>query len=597
MEWLESLIMGVVQGLTEFLPVSSDGHLNITDKLFARFAGLSRPEKENIFFFVMLHVGTLMAIIVHYRSAWITALKGLLGSTDVPTEYRRNPVIWVGLLAGVATSPLVPLKLFVMKWIEESFKGTIFTGIGFLITAAVLILTIFLQRRGGEGKGPAQTTLLDALLIGLAQMFAPLPGVSRSGLTVAAGLGLGLSRTWAVGFSLLMAVPAIAGAAVFGIKDVDSNTLTHDRIAQTIAAATVAGLIGYAAIVWLLKIVKSGKMWYFSVYLIVLGITLLTVAAIFGDVPSADTGKTNAPDRSAWFSPARPADRGREARALGLWIVPSKVARIQILSSLGGKAGATRDLRVWCWDDLWELVAEHHSDTPIRLGFAGARAVFSEAVRRAQEAGELGATKQVVHWPGFRRRVRDRIDSWTRIERSPNAQAPDQNATTPDEWAIYRHYHAILDQLGAVDFAGFGVWASKALAEHIPEALTDLTSVTFLDLNTHTPAIEHVVSAFEQSARSVRITLAYDPDTELAESFEPALRRRERWLTRGYEERSFSMIAGRPAGLESIERRALPRRRSSSSQARRDGWSQNHRCPQSGGRGSPRGARGETTAR
>jgi undecaprenyl-diphosphatase len=317
MEWLESLVMGVVQGLTEFLPISSDGHLNLTDKLFARFTGLSRPEAENIFFFVMLHVGTLAAIVLYYRRSAIAGAKGLLGSADIPPEYQRSQVVWVGLLAGVATSPLVPLKLFLMDYIERSFQGTLMTGVGFLITAAVLLLTLWLQRRTRpeSGKGPSETTLLDALLIGIAQMFAPLPGVSRSGLTVAAALGLGLSRTWAVGFSLLLAVPAILGAAVFEVRHVDPQTLSADRIAQTVAASVLAGLIGYGAIAWLVKIVSSGRMWYFSVYLIVLGTAVLTSVAIFGDVP--DAGKANAPHRSAGRLDSGPDDPGGEARSAG----------------------------------------------------------------------------------------------------------------------------------------------------------------------------------------------------------------------------------------------------------------------------------------
>jgi undecaprenyl-diphosphatase len=315
MEWLESLVMGVVQGLTEFLPISSDGHLNLTDKLFARFADLSRPEAENIFFFVMLHVGTLAAILIYYREYAIEGAKGLLGSAEVPDGYRRSQILWIGLLAGVATSPLVPLKLFLMDYIEQSFHGTLMTGVGFLITAAVMVLTFWLQRRSQNqaGKGPAETTLLDALLIGIAQMFAPLPGVSRSGLTVAAALGLGFSRTWAVGFSLLLAVPAILGAAVFEVRHVDPHTLNADRIAQTVAASVLAGVIGYGAIAWLVKIVRSGRMWYFSVYLIVLGTAVLTSVAIFGDVP--DAGKANAPHRSVGRLHPRPDDPGGEARS------------------------------------------------------------------------------------------------------------------------------------------------------------------------------------------------------------------------------------------------------------------------------------------
>ena len=117
-----------------------------------------------------------------------------------------------------------------MKLIKQSFESITAAGVGFLITAAVLGVTARL--RGGE-KGPAEMTWLDALLIGIAQMFAPLPGVSRSGLTIAAALAVGLSRSWAVGFSLLMAVPAILGADVSEFFELDNAKLDADRVAQT----------------------------------------------------------------------------------------------------------------------------------------------------------------------------------------------------------------------------------------------------------------------------------------------------------------------------------------------------------------------------
>lgn len=275
MDWIESLILGVVQGITEFLPISSDGHLSITQQGFAWWTGRSRTGAENLFFDVMLHVGTLAAIVVYYRAVVKTGTKGLLGSEEVPPTYRRAAVIRTGLLAGVATTPLIPLALFLKKWIEKTFESAAAAGIGFLITAAVLLLTIRLQKRGEGGKGPLETSWLDALLIGTAQMFAPLPGVSRSGLTVAAALSLGLSRAWAVGFSLLIAVPAILGATVLEIKKVDPATLSADRIAQTVSAAIVAGAVGYGAIIWLVKIVRSGRLWYFSVYLVILGLVVL----------------------------------------------------------------------------------------------------------------------------------------------------------------------------------------------------------------------------------------------------------------------------------------------------------------------------------
>ena len=213
MEWLESLVLGVVQGITEFLPVSSDGHLLLTQNLFAWITGITKTGKENLFFDVILHLGTTAAILVHYRGVIAQGLRGLMGADQVPAGFRRPEVVRVGLLAAVATSPLIPLALFLKKMIEKTFEGITFAGVGLLITAAVLTLTAWLRRRDGM-KGPAETTWIDALLIGVAQMFAPLPGVSRSGLTIAAALALGLSRTWAVGFSLMIAVPAVSCAGL-----------------------------------------------------------------------------------------------------------------------------------------------------------------------------------------------------------------------------------------------------------------------------------------------------------------------------------------------------------------------------------------------
>ncbi len=274
MEWLESLVLGLVQGITEFLPISSDGHLLLVQNAFARMTGVKHTGEENLFFDVILHLGTTVAILVYNREYIVKGVRGLLGKDDVPDGFHRSQIVRVGLLAAVATTPLIPLALFFMKLIKKAFEGTTVAGFGFLVTAAMLALTAWLSRRGGT-KGPAETTYLDALLIGVAQMLAPLPGVSRSGMTIAAALALGLSRTWAVGFSLLIAVPAILGAAVKEIKDIDPATLSTDRISQAIAATALAGVVGYFAIHWLFKIVRSGHVWYFSVYLVVLAIVVL----------------------------------------------------------------------------------------------------------------------------------------------------------------------------------------------------------------------------------------------------------------------------------------------------------------------------------
>lgn len=295
MEWLKAIVLGVVQGVTEFLPISSDGHLVIAQNLFDWLNGVKSTGEENLFFDVILHLGTTVAILVYYRREIATGLRGLLGADDVPHGFRRPQVIHVGILAAIATAPLVPLALFFMKPIKESFKGITMAGVGFLITATILLLTAWLSRRDGP-KGPAETRWWHALLIGLAQTLAPLPGVSRSGTTIATGLALGLSRPWAVGFSLMMAVPAILGAVAKEILDMvkeHPGLPPAEYIAQALTATIVAGLVGYAAITWLLRIVRSGRIWYFSVYLIVVGTLVLAVAIRGG---SANAGRSYAVD-------------------------------------------------------------------------------------------------------------------------------------------------------------------------------------------------------------------------------------------------------------------------------------------------------------
>jgi undecaprenyl-diphosphatase len=340
MDWFESLILGAVQGVTEFLPISSDGHLAITQQAFARLKGSTSGQEENFFFDVMLHLGTLTAILIYYRAVIRTAARGLLGLAVVPPAYRRGAVVRTGLLAAVATAPLVPLALFFLKYIKQAFTSTTATGAGFLVTAAVLLLTARLQSRGEGGKGPSDTTWLDALLIGLAQMFAPLPGVSRSGLTVAAALGLGLSRAWAVGFSLLIAIPAILGAAVKELKDVDPATLGADRIAQTVAATALAGVVGYGAIIWLVKIVRSGRMWYFSVYLVVLGLAVLAASASSPSSSSSSRGVS--PDVRSEGAADGASRRGGSGPAAGRGegLGHGPVAGPLVAGSLAGPVGA-----------------------------------------------------------------------------------------------------------------------------------------------------------------------------------------------------------------------------------------------------------------
>ncbi len=312
MDWIEYLTLGVVQGITEFLPISSDGHLTIAQRVFEVLRGVKRTGAENQFIDVVLHLGTLAAILLHYYKVGETGARGLLGSTDVPPPYQRSAVIRTGLLAVVATLPAVPVGLFLKKFLEGTLEGLVWSGVGFLITAGVLLLT---TRLPGGNKGPSETTWTDALLIGVAQAFAPLPGVSRSGLTIAAALGLGLNRAWAVQFSLLMAIPAILGANVLELRHIHGLAIPQSEVAPLIAATVLAGVVGYLAIVWLVRVVRSGRMWYFSVYLVVLGLGVLAWAVARGGNP--DVRRSTTLDGTVRVGPAGPLAGGSGAGPIG----------------------------------------------------------------------------------------------------------------------------------------------------------------------------------------------------------------------------------------------------------------------------------------
>ncbi|GIW88874.1 MAG: undecaprenyl-diphosphatase [Isosphaeraceae bacterium] len=274
-EWIRVLFLGLVQGLTEFLPISSDGHLALFQILTNGWLGLEQTGSEHIFFDVMLHLGTTAAIVWSCRNQVRAGVLGLLGKEGVAEGYRRPALIRLGVLTIVAMLPLLPVVLF-RKQIAELFESLTAVGWGFLVTAVVLLVTSRL--RGGE-KGPREMNWLDALLIGAAQALAPLPGVSRSGMTVAMALARGFTKTWAVGFSLMLAVPTILCAAAYELKGAQWSALTPLRIGQIVAATVVAGAVGYVAILWLVRAVRSGKLWYFSVYLIALGTVILAILA------------------------------------------------------------------------------------------------------------------------------------------------------------------------------------------------------------------------------------------------------------------------------------------------------------------------------
>jgi undecaprenyl-diphosphatase len=262
-EFWEAIILGAVQGVTEFLPISSDGHLVVTQALLKTAGLASATERDHLHFDVVLHVGTLLAIVLVF---WRELLA-------LVTHPRR-----AGLVV-LASIPAAVVGLTVKNHIEKAFQSPLMAGVGFLVTALFLFLGhragSILARFGREPRSLEKITAGDAMLIGGAQALAILPGVSRSGSTIATGVLLGISREAAAVFSFLMAVPVIGGAILLIAKDIAQGEGKIGRWDVAAVGTVVSFLVGVVALKWLLRVLSRGGLIGFSVYCLVAGIAVI----------------------------------------------------------------------------------------------------------------------------------------------------------------------------------------------------------------------------------------------------------------------------------------------------------------------------------
>jgi len=250
--WFESIVLGIVQGLTEFLPVSSSGHLVVVPAIF----GWKQP---SLTFDLVLHLGTLIAVVFAFRrELWTLVLAGFGKGDDISGSRR---LIW---LLFIGTIPAAIAGIAFGSFFEDRFDDPLTTCFELLGTAAILLVAEFVIRRG-EGHEPVDTRRAGA--IGVAQAIAILPGISRSGATIGTGLVTGVSREVATRFSFLLAIPAIAGAVATKIPDVVDGKF---RITgPVIAGFFVSMIVGWLSIEWLLRYVRTHSFVPFAIYLIV----------------------------------------------------------------------------------------------------------------------------------------------------------------------------------------------------------------------------------------------------------------------------------------------------------------------------------------
>ena len=258
MKILQSSILGLVQGLTEFLPVSSSGHLIVFKKLF----GIDQ-EQFGLTFDIALHFATLIAVFIVFWPDILAILK--------------KPVQKLTGLLIIATIPAALVGLFLNDYIEKISQSGGFLGISFIITA---VLLYFSQKAGKRVKTIESMSYVDAAVIGVTQGIAVMPGISRSGSTTSAGLFAGLQKEDAMRFAFLMSIPVILGSAVLGVKDIVSEPAAVEW-GPVIVGMLAAGISGYVAIRFMLNFFKKRSLNIFAVYTAVLGILIVADQLFF----------------------------------------------------------------------------------------------------------------------------------------------------------------------------------------------------------------------------------------------------------------------------------------------------------------------------
>ncbi|WP_066685650.1 undecaprenyl-diphosphate phosphatase [Christensenella intestinihominis] len=261
MGFLDTIILGAVQGFTEFLPVSSSGHLNLMQALLG-------VGEVPIFYDVMLHVGTLVAV-------FIVLWPEIVAIITHPVKNKLGMLI-------LATIPAVVVTLIAEKVAPDTFANVLdgkYLAFGFYATTGVLVACELVAQRIEHKRG---VELPQAMAMGLMQAAAILPGLSRSGSTIAGGLFSGVGRERAAKFAFLMSIPAILGGVVFGVKDLTETGMGDVSVPAVIVGTIVAAVCGFIAIKFMLKLISKYKLYGFAIYTAVIGTIVLVESLTAG---------------------------------------------------------------------------------------------------------------------------------------------------------------------------------------------------------------------------------------------------------------------------------------------------------------------------
>jgi undecaprenyl-diphosphatase len=266
MDYVQAVILGIVEGLTEFLPVSSTGHLTIAEKLL----GLSTTDPSVTGFTAVIQMGAILAVIVFFaRDIWRIVVAWCAGL--VKPELRGTLDHRMGWYVILGTIPIGVVGFVLKGFIKNDLRSLWVVAAALIAWSGVML---YAERRGRQARGEPDLSLRDALVVGLVQCVALVPGVSRSGATISAGLLRGLDRVSATRLSFFLSIPALVAAGVYELKDVVGSGI---GVGQVVVGTVVSFVVAYASVAWLLRFVAGHSIGRFVPYRVALGVVLLVV--------------------------------------------------------------------------------------------------------------------------------------------------------------------------------------------------------------------------------------------------------------------------------------------------------------------------------
>ena len=280
MHFIQAILMGIVQGLSEFLPVSSSAHLVFTSNFYKVFANIPIQSQtgQEIFFDIMVHLGTLIAVIVYFRKDIITIMRAFVLALSTRNWKEHDAQLGLYIIIGTVVTALVayPLNKFAAFMV---YKPEL-VGAFLLITAIILFYSEHLSK-----NYKAKNQKIDfktSVLIGIAQGLAAIPGFSRSGWTIATGLFCGLDRVTAARYSFLLSIPIILGASmIYPIVEINLNEIAEYNWSAIITGTLVSGIVGYFCIKYFMKFLSKFSMKVFGYYCLIMGIFAIVFFTVY----------------------------------------------------------------------------------------------------------------------------------------------------------------------------------------------------------------------------------------------------------------------------------------------------------------------------